>query len=58
MTHPATTQAAAIGSIDIEKVSKSYGDAEVLSEVSLSIPAGSFLTLLGPRAAARPRSCA
>ncbi|GHF66064.1 ABC transporter ATP-binding protein [Seohaeicola zhoushanensis] len=48
MTHPATTQAAAIGSIDIEKVSKSYGDAEVLSEVSLSIPAGSFLTLLGP----------
>ena len=39
---------AAVGSIDIEAVSKSYGDAEVLSEVSLSIPAGSFLTLLGP----------
>ena len=39
---------AAVGSIDISSVSKSYGDAEVLSEVSLSIPAGSFLTLLGP----------
>jgi len=39
---------AAVGQINIDSVSKSYGDAEVLSAVSLSIPAGSFLTLLGP----------
>ncbi|MEC7258141.1 MAG: ATP-binding cassette domain-containing protein, partial [Pseudomonadota bacterium] len=36
------------GSIDIAAVSKSYGEAEVLSAVTLDIPAGSFLTLLGP----------
>ncbi|WP_171054173.1 ABC transporter ATP-binding protein [Arenibacterium halophilum] len=46
MTPP--TRDAAVGSIHIENVSKSYGDAEVLSSVSLDIPAGSFLTLLGP----------
>ncbi len=36
------------GSITIENVSKSYGETEVLSNVSLSIGSGSFVTLLGP----------
>ncbi|GGE12743.1 iron(III) transport system ATP-binding protein/spermidine/putrescine transport system ATP-binding protein [Gemmobacter megaterium] len=48
MIRPTPIRDAAVGTIDIENVSKSYGDSEVLSEVSLSIPAGSFLTLLGP----------
>lgn len=34
--------------ISITSVSKSYGDAEALSDVSLDIQAGEFLTLLGP----------
>lgn len=36
------------GSIDVAGVSKSYGDTEVLREVSLRIEPGSFVTLLGP----------
>ena len=36
------------GSIDVKAVSKSYGATEVLSDVNLSITAGTFLTLLGP----------
>lgn len=38
----------ALGRIDITGVSKRYGQAEVLSNVSLAIEPGSFLTLLGP----------
>src|SRR5690606_26951608 len=36
------------GSIDVAGVSKSYGDTEVLREVSLRIEPGSCVTLLGP----------
>ena len=36
------------GSIAVAKVSKSYGQTEVLSGVDLAIEAGTFLTLLGP----------
>ncbi len=34
--------------IDLEKVSKSYGDARVVDELTLSVPAGAFCVLLGP----------
>lgn len=53
MTMPAPARlpgrdASALGQIDIAGVSKRYGNAEVLSNVSLTIEPGSFLTLLGP----------
>lgn len=34
--------------IQISNVSKSFGDFDAISQVSLDIPAGSFTTLLGP----------
>ncbi|MCA0423616.1 MAG: ATP-binding cassette domain-containing protein, partial [Proteobacteria bacterium] len=32
----------------IQNVKKSYGDFTALSDISLTIPSGSFFTLLGP----------
>ncbi|MET3581465.1 multiple sugar transport system ATP-binding protein [Mesorhizobium robiniae] len=34
--------------LDIQSVSKRFGDVEVLSDISLSVRAGEFVTLLGP----------
>jgi len=45
---PPGQDASAPGSIEIAGVSKRYGNAEVLSNVSLGIDPGSFVTLLGP----------
>ncbi len=36
------------GTLEIESVSKSYGDFTALDDVSLTIASGEFLTLLGP----------
>jgi len=47
-TSPPGRDVAALGRIDIAGVTKRYGQAEVLSNVSLVIEPGSFLTLLGP----------
>ncbi len=39
--------------ISVERVSFAYGDAPVLQDVSLTIPAGSFTTLMGPSGAGK-----
>jgi ATP-binding cassette subfamily C protein len=39
--------------ISVERVSFAYGDAPVLQNVSLTIPAGSFTTLMGPSGAGK-----
>ena len=42
--------------ITLEGVAFSYGDHNILSETSLSIPAGALTCLVGSRARGRPRS--
>ena len=43
-----TTNQSRGASLDISDVSKSYGDVKAVREVSLSVKAGEFLSLLGP----------
>ena len=38
-----------MSTLEIDRVRKTYGNLEVLKEVSISIGAGDFLVLLGPR---------
>src|SRR5262245_35575384 len=42
---PAVAQS---GRLDIERVSKSFGDVAALAQINLSISAGEFVTILGP----------
>ena len=44
--------------IEIEHVSKAYGDRRIVVELSLTVPEGAFCVLLGPSAAANRRDCA
>ena len=41
--------------LSLDKVSKSFGALRVVDGVSLSVPAGETLGILGPTAPARPR---
>jgi spermidine/putrescine transport system ATP-binding protein len=52
----ATGQAPAI--ITLDHVEKYYGEYHALRDISAEIRQGEFFSLLGPRAAARPRFCA
>jgi len=42
--------------IRLENVSKSFGSTPVLKNVNLEVKSGEFFCILGPPAAARPRS--
>jgi len=44
--------------LEIEGVTRRFGDFTAVDNVSLAIDAGEFFTLLGLPAAARPRCCA
>ena len=44
-------------SIIVEDASKNFGDFVAVDDVSLTVPDGSLTALLGPAAAASPRSC-
>lgn len=52
-----STQQDSRGAIRLDGVAKSFGSTQALSDVTLSAPAGTFLILLAPRAAANPRCC-
>jgi iron(III) transport system ATP-binding protein len=49
MSHPA---------VEFRAVTKRYGSFIAVGAVSFAIEKGTMVTLLGPRAAARPRPCA
>ena len=42
----------------VKDVALRLGDNEILKGVSVAVPAGEVVALLGPPAAARPRCCA
>ena len=46
--HPARRAAAQAGRLDIEGVSKTFGDVVALADISLGVAAGEFVTILGP----------
>jgi len=46
--HPARPATAQAGRLDIEGVSKTFGDVVALADVDLGIAAGEFVTILGP----------
>ena len=41
--------------VELESVTKSFGDVTVIPPLDLAIEKGEFLVLVGPRAAARRR---
>ena len=48
-------------SIELRGVTKRYGHSNaplVVHGIDFTVPAGTLATILGPRAAARPRCCA
>nr|WP_245300881.1 hypothetical protein [Agrobacterium sp. TS43] len=47
-----------MAAVEITSIKKSYRDVVALSDINISIPSGSFFTLLGPSGAARRPSCA
>jgi len=48
-----------MATVDLEGLGKSYqGGVRAVEGVDLSIADGEFIVLVGPRAAASPRSCA
>ena len=46
--HSARRAAAQAGRLDIEGVSKTFGDVVALADISLGVAAGEFVTILGP----------
>jgi putative spermidine/putrescine transport system ATP-binding protein len=46
--HPARRAATQAGRLDIEGVSKTFGDVVALADISLGVAAGEFVTILGP----------
>ncbi len=44
--------------VDVSKIEKSYGQVKVIHSLDLTIEDGSFVVLLGLRAAANPPCCA
>ncbi len=47
-----------VTAISIRHLWKEYGDQIVLEDINLEFAPRSFIALVGPRAAARPPSCA
>jgi multiple sugar transport system ATP-binding protein len=47
-----------MGRIQLDKVTKSFGDVEVIHPLDLTIEDGEFASSSAPRAAASPRCCA
>jgi ABC-type Fe3+/spermidine/putrescine transport system ATPase subunit len=45
------------GDVELIELEKRFGDTVAVDGIDLRIPAGEFFSLLGPRAAARPRHC-
>lgn len=45
-------------SIEIANIKKSFGRTRVLNDISLDIPSGQMVALLGPSAPEKPRCCA
>ena len=59
MTTSTATQASSASTdalLTLEGVSKIYGDLHALDNVSLEIPRGQWVSIVGPPAPARPRS--
>ena len=46
-----------MGQITLQGVHKSFGQLDIIKDANLDIEDGSFVVFVGPRAAARPRSC-
>lgn len=47
-----------IMSIEIANIKKSFGRTRVLNDISLDIPSGQMVALLGPSGSGKPRCCA
>lgn len=45
-------------SIEIANIKKSFGRTRVLNDISLDIPSGQMVALLGPSGSGKPRCCA
>lgn len=45
-------------SIEIANIKKSFGRTQVLNDISLDIPSGQMVALLGPSGSGKPRCCA
>lgn len=45
-------------SIEIANIKKSFGRTRVLNDISLDIPSGQMVALLGPSVPGKPRCCA
>jgi ABC-type polar amino acid transport system ATPase subunit len=44
-------------SIEIANIKKSFGRTQVLNDISLDIPSGQMVALLGPSGSGKPRCC-
>jgi ABC-type sulfate/molybdate transport systems ATPase subunit len=44
-------------SIEIVNIKKSFGRTQVLNDISLDIPSGQMVALLGPSGSGKPRCC-
>ncbi len=49
---------AAGGTVELVGVTKHFGETTAVDDINLKLPGGAYCCLLGPSAAARPRSCA
>jgi ABC-type Fe3+/spermidine/putrescine transport system ATPase subunit len=47
-----------VPSVTLTGVGRHFGPLKAVDQVDLAVEHGEFVTLLGPRAAARPRRCA
>lgn len=45
-------------SIEIKQINKAFGRTPVLNDISLDIPTGKMVALLGPSGSGKPRCCA